>query len=153
MNFSNGPHCSTILKGVLLKWLYLKTLTMVIEGWWSCHYYITPTSTTWHKSHHLPLHNSSALLPAHKPFKWPSYIWTYLYTVKITQIIQLLCTSITDLHKPWLRHLYKHFPKLLFGHTIKLQNIALLKRLTQLIKKRKGKQIPKFQWKLVRHNI
>jgi len=30
-----------------------------------------PTITTWHNSHHLPLHNSSALSPVHELFKRP----------------------------------------------------------------------------------
>jgi hypothetical protein len=36
-----------------------------------------PTITTWHNSHHLPLHNSSALSPVHELFKRPSYTGFY----------------------------------------------------------------------------
>jgi hypothetical protein len=34
------------------------------------------TTTTWHNSHRLPLHNSGALPPVHEPFKRPKYIYS-----------------------------------------------------------------------------
>jgi hypothetical protein len=33
-----------------------------------------PTTTTWHNSHRLPLHNSGALPSVHELFKRPSYL-------------------------------------------------------------------------------
>jgi hypothetical protein len=39
------------------------TQILVTEGWRSCHYYVTPTTTTWYNSHCLPLNNSGTLLP------------------------------------------------------------------------------------------
>jgi hypothetical protein len=49
------------------------TQTLMTEGWRSLHYYVTPTTTTWHNSHHLSLHNSSILPPVHELFKQPAY--------------------------------------------------------------------------------
>jgi hypothetical protein len=38
-----------------------------------------PTTTTWHISHRLLLHNSGALKQVHEPFKGPSYEqWTWV---------------------------------------------------------------------------
>jgi hypothetical protein len=36
-----------------------QTVMMVRDRRRSCHYYVTPTTTTWHNSHHLPLHNAA----------------------------------------------------------------------------------------------
>jgi hypothetical protein len=44
-----------------------------LEWWRSRHYYVIPTTTTWHNSHRLPLHKSDALPPVHELFKRPSY--------------------------------------------------------------------------------
>jgi len=40
-----------------------------LEGWRSCHYYVTSITTTWHNNHCLPLHNRGALLSVHELFK------------------------------------------------------------------------------------
>jgi hypothetical protein len=42
-----------------------------------------PTTTTWHNSHRLPLHNSGALPPVHEVFKRPSH-------VEVLQIMKFL---------------------------------------------------------------
>jgi hypothetical protein len=54
-----------------------QTLTTV-RGWRPCHYYVTPTSKTWHNSHRLPLHNSGALPPVHELFKQLPYTYSKL---------------------------------------------------------------------------
>jgi hypothetical protein len=38
-----------------------------------------PTTTTWHNSHRLGLHNSGALPPVHELCKWPSYISIFAF--------------------------------------------------------------------------
>jgi hypothetical protein len=100
MNFSNGPRsCSTILWRVLLKLPELK-LWQHLEGWRSCHYSVTPTTTTWHNNH-CYLHNSGTLLPAHVLFKWPSYVkGTWLQFCKVYAVQNICETSVKDLHPP-----------------------------------------------------
>jgi hypothetical protein len=39
-----------------------------------------PTTTTWHNSHRLPLHNSGAQPPVYELFRRPSYVRTYIHT-------------------------------------------------------------------------
>jgi hypothetical protein len=71
-NFSNSPRsCSAILKKVL-KTTVTQNLTTT-RGMKIMPLYVTHTTTTWHNSHRLPLHNSSALPPVHELFKRPSY--------------------------------------------------------------------------------
>jgi hypothetical protein len=66
-----------------------------------------PTTTTWHNSHRLSLHNRSALTPVHEVFKRPSYV---------ACLGMLHRTSDLDyLERPWKRKMDMRFGEWVYG--------------------------------------